>query len=149
MDDTTKYHLTQLSELERTAKNTKNDRKALVKKITQIKHRIYGSRSIRQFNMIQALLTHLWQTFSKMHKNRDDFVYDWKFWTGFIKRQIKRNQKGEFIEEIDTPKTLSIPECTQAEQNEFLKNTIELAWVLYKFPFDEWFKHYENNQNTA
>lgn len=143
MDDLQSLFLSKINEVWRFANNSKVDRKSLIKHISDIIRWLISNRSLAAHRKCQALLTHFWTTFSKNHINRDDFVMDWKFWVGFTERIIIRNMKGDFVKEIETPRSLSFGKCTREEHHEFFDKTIALATKLWGFNMPEWDEEYE------
>jgi hypothetical protein len=125
----------------------KNDRTKIVSEITKIIKYCKSDTAVIQMKCFQAFFHY---AFGYVNEQFNDdynlFMIHLKIDCGHCEYiPIKKNA---VIFDVPVTKSISFGDCTQRDRTAFFEKSKEIILDKYGIKFDDWFTHYQSNENT-
>ena len=147
MDDNLflEHFFKKISQLEKIAKE--KDRQAIIDAITKLKNYCISDSSVQELRCFQAFYSYVFSTCQNDYNDdRNQFMIFLKIKANHCSYQTWK-QDGELYT-ILIPKTISLSGCTGKDRRIFFDKTKDIILDKYNINFDDWFNHWNNNENT-
>ena len=133
--------------LKKVAIDTNALRSKVIEEIDKIVQYCKSDKSLQQMKCFQSFFHYAFSYANESHDNDyNTFMLCLKI---DCKHAIYQTIERDGIKyRLLVPRSISFNECSQKDRTSFFNTSKQVIFDKYGIPFDDWFMHYQSNENT-